>query len=264
MMRALPIARAVTMQALPRNTAPAAMMWAARLKRAAWWLAGGMVIALCVAGLLQLTDPRTLPIRRVTVEGSLQHLTREALAAAVAPYARGGFFTVDLDAVAAAARGLPWVDQASVRRLWPDGLRLTVIEQVPVARWDQRMLINARGELFTPPVTSWPGGLAMLAGPPGLERRVLSEQSALRQLLAAHRLRLQSLSVDARGAWRGRLSNGLILELGRLDIHARLQRWLRWHAHTPVPQPGMTAVRVDLRYSNGFAVRWQQEGADGA
>ncbi len=48
---------------------------------------------------------------------------------------RGGFFSVDLQAVRSAVEGLPWVDRVSVKRLWPDRIEETVVVHEPLARW---------------------------------------------------------------------------------------------------------------------------------
>ena len=61
--------------------------------------------------------------------------------------------------------------------------------------------------------------------------------------------------MNERRAWSLRLANGLQLGLGRNDIHLRLLRFVRVYAE--VLKPRLEAIdSVDLRYTNGFAVRW--------
>ena len=61
---------------------------------------------------------------------------------------RNGLVSVDLAAVSLAVRQIPWVDRARVGRAWPQGLTVEVVEQIPVARWGEASLLNARGEIF--------------------------------------------------------------------------------------------------------------------
>ncbi len=127
-----------------------------RLPRLPWRLIAGTLVSLTLVAAATVTvrwllDPHTLPIRRVQISGQFLHLTSAQLQAAVAGTVVGGFFTVDVEAVMRAARTLPWVDTASVRRVWPDTLRLEVTEQTPLARWGEHDLLNRRGERFSSP-----------------------------------------------------------------------------------------------------------------
>ncbi len=65
---------------------------------------------------------------------------------------RGGFFNLDVDAVRLALLGEPWVSEVTVKRIWPDALRVIVIEQIPVVRWGDSGLLNPAGEYFAPEV----------------------------------------------------------------------------------------------------------------
>jgi cell division protein FtsQ len=76
-------------------------------------------------------------------------------------------------------------------------------------------------------------------------------------------VRAARLELDNRRAWHLQLAGGVQLELGRADAWKRLQRFV-------VAYPSVFAgrlaelQRVDLRYSNGFSVYWQQVAADDA
>ena len=150
-------------------------------------LVGTFVVAdLCVLlGLAGawLSDPKTLPIREVFIEGEFRQLKPPALEALVARQVRGGFFTVPVAEVQHGLRRDPWVKAASVSREWPDGLRVTVYEQRAVARFGERGLLNPEGVLFTPPAASYPAGLPLLDGPEGTEAQVLMRYHRLAELL---------------------------------------------------------------------------------
>ena len=67
-------------------------------------------------GMRWLSDPYRFPLSVVEVRGDFRFLEQGQLQTAVAAHTAGGFFTVDVDAVRAAAEQLPWVYKASVRR----------------------------------------------------------------------------------------------------------------------------------------------------
>ena len=88
------------------------------------------------------------PLKAVSVEGELTHVTREQLKLIVGRHLRGNFFTLDLVQARVAFQKLPWVRNVSVRRRWPDRLEVTVEEHRELARWGDIALVNSYGELF--------------------------------------------------------------------------------------------------------------------
>lgn len=228
----------------------------------------GLVLLLLLAiavmfGMQWLSDPYRFPLSVVKVTGDFRYLQKQQLQSAVAPHAQGGFFTVDVVAVRSAAEALPWVYKASVQRIWPATLHLRVEEQQPIARWNEQGFLNRYGEPFFPEQAGAVGEMPWLAGPEDQELRVLESYRRIAKMLARIGVHASRLELDKRRAWHLQLASGVQLELGRADAWKRLQRFV-------VAYPSVFAgrlaelQRVDLRYSNGFSVRWQQVAADGA
>jgi len=207
-------------------------------------------------GLDWLTDPRVLPLRVVHIEGQLRHLRRQTLERAVAEHASGSFFTVDLRAVREAAGSLGWVEQVQVRRLWPDALHMRVVEQQPLARWGRDSLVNLRGEVFTPEEGPLPMVLPGLSGPQGSAQRVSAKFLAMGRKLTPLGLQIRALHLNARGGWQVELEAGLVVQLGTRDQEARLARFVRLYPRLLAAAQGQPE-EVDLRYANGFTVRWR-------
>ena len=97
-----------------------------------------LVVVVCLAALAAaavggwfLVHSRWLSARVVTVVGSVHTPPAEIAVAGLAGHPP----MVDVDPGAAAARleRLPWVRSATVQRQWPDGVRVTVVEETPVA-----------------------------------------------------------------------------------------------------------------------------------
>jgi len=226
----------------------------------------GLLLPALIAGLgwlgLQALDPERWPIRAVRIEGDLERVDHKRLQEAVVPLATTGLLLVDVDGVRAAVERMPWVERAYVRRLWPDRLLLTVVEQQAVARWADGQLVNRRGELFAVAADAQPEGLPELHGPAGQARRLLEQYRLLDGLLTRAGQQVIRLELDPRRAWRLTLASGLEVELGRREIRTRLERLigllLGWDGEQLA-----AAERIDLRYANGFAVRWHVPMAGG-
>ena len=207
-----------------------------------------------------LLDPGNLPLRNVVIAGDFHQINPEHLRQTVIGAASGGFLATDVEALRSAAEGLPWVDQAMVRRVWPDTVIVEVTEQVAAARWGEEALLNRRGELFRPESESIPAHLPLLNGPESLRRLVMEQYVAMARELARVGRSVSRLSVNERRSWLLELDDGVELRLGREQAMTRLRRFVRSY-------PAALAAKleqlqyVDLRYSNGFSVRWQPRNA---
>ena len=230
-----------------------------------WQRAGRWAVALLLFsvmgagaawGVMQLRDPNVVPLKVVRIDGQFRHLQRSELERAVGQAVRGNFFTVDVERIRAAAEALPWVDTASVRRVWPDTLVMSVEEQQPLAVWDKTRLVNRRGEVFAPQQKVLPEGLPAFMGPDEDAKRVVKRFTQMKQQLQPLALSISQLALDRRGAWTLGLESEVTLKLGHTDVDERLQRFIRIYPALQRDR-GRRARMVDLRYTNGVAVDWQ-------
>ncbi len=219
-----------------------------------------LVVSGSVAGLALMLewmkDPSAWPVKTVQIEGELHYLDIDALQSFLEPMTKQGFFTVQVGEIQSQLQAQPWVEQVSVRRVWPDRVQVRIREQQAVVRWGDAGFLNPRGEYFSPHNSIDIAGLPQLAGPDGYEQRVLSMFAQMRKSLRPLQLAIVKLQLDARRAWHVQLDNGLKMELGRRDPLQRVARFV--HAYPAIMAAGSgRVVSVDLRYSNGVAVRWQ-------
>ena len=203
-----------------------------------------------------LRDPATLPISKIRVQGVFMHLDEHMLRQAVAEKAGEGFFGVDIDAVKQRVEQLPWVAQASVRRIWPDTLGIEVVEQKALARWAKGGLVNEAGRVFRPVVSSYPSQLPLFSGPEDMLETIKEQYRQDSVLLARIGMGIRELQINSRRALRLHLTNGIELVLGRKQTRLRLQRFIAVYKKLLGAHDAEIA-RVDLRYSNGMSVQWK-------
>jgi len=209
-------------------------------------------------GYRYLSQPGKLPLRVVEITGEFSHLKHAQIEAAVAAAIDGGFFTVDMQVVRDAVREMPWVEEVSVRRVWPDTLRMNVVEQVPLAYWGRAGLVNFHGEVFEPGAATISGNLPRLGGKDSRAPEVVNFYLQLRSALVGSDLAVSEMQLNERQEWEVIFNNGLSLMLGRDDPQARLADFL---AVYPKLQANVSRIpeRIDMRYEHGFAVRWQPQ-----
>lgn len=217
--------------------------------------------ALVGAGFIALKwEPLVLPIQVVTIDGEMRGLSKESLQQTIAEHISGGILTQDLAGLKAEVEGLPWIESASVRRIWPDRIVFTVREHEAVARWGENGLVTAQGVVFRPRDGRLPAGLPRLDGADDMAPEVVERFQHWHPRLAELGLIIDGISRDARGDWSLMLLGGTELYLGTEDIETRFERLLA--AYPQVEAIGIP-TRIDLRYSNGFAVRWLPRASAG-
>jgi cell division protein FtsQ len=219
--------------------------------RAAQAAAGTLAFALLAAGVWLAYDAAaSQPIRRVVFSGSteriaasdLDHLAHAVQSAARAP---------SLAEVREAARRLAWVREVAVRRRTPDTLEIAFEAHEPVARWNDAGLVNRQGEVFAGEIE---GALPRFRGADAPAAAAITERYAA-IVRAAEPLasRITEVTLSARGAWQVRLESGLVIDLGRGDVAARIERLAA--AWPQLQARGLAPAHADLRYPNGFALR---------
>jgi cell division protein FtsQ len=204
-----------------------------------------------------------LPIKTVQVAGQLQWVDKEKLNTVLTPFTGANFFNADLQEIKRAVQQLPWVMSVSVRRVWPDTLRLEVREHQALARWDSVFLMNQAGQLYQP--QTLPQNLVHLQGPSGMHQRVYELYQELQRTYAQYDMEISNLALNGRHALQVRLSNGIEFLFGRYSVTSDPQMMLNrfFGAYEQGLNRRIDQVeRVDLRYANGFAIRWRSGSDD--
>lgn len=216
----------------------------------AWWAVRHPVFALA----------------RITVTGDVAHSSAATLRANVTPRVAGNFFTVDLRAARQAFLEVPWVREATVRREFPNRLKVVLQEHQPAAFWGAEgdtTLVNSFGEVFE----ANPGdidpdqvSLPRLSGPQDQSAQVLALYRQLEPLFEPLELQIDALTLSGRGSWRIQLDSGATVELGRGTNEELLVRARRFvdtvtQVASRYGRKPEAVVAADLRHADGYAIR---------
>jgi cell division protein FtsQ len=226
-----------------------------RLNAAAGFLVGLALFAFAFAGVRIALRSPLFPIRTVELVTPLEHAPREAVERVVRREIDRNFFGARIGDLRRALEQVPWVRKVEVRRVWPGRLEVKLEEHVPLARWGAGGAVNTYGERFD---GSAPDELPLFVGPEGAEAEIAARYPRFARLVEPLGSPLERIVLTPRYAWQLRLANGLNLMLGRDGelAESRLQRFIEVYDTTLARLPGRHEY-VDLRYTNGFAVRIQ-------
>ena len=224
------------------------------------YIKGGLfllfILALVAVLVRVIINPGTFPVRTVRIEGEFRHLSPETLKAAVTDVVRGGFFDVNVETIQKTLMENPWVRGVTVRRVWPDGLRVQVVERIAVARWKNRGLLSRQAVFFSPVAESWPDDLPVFSGPDNTYSLLLTRYGFINSVLRNTALDVVALNLNERGAFDFRLSNGITVIIGRNEIEDRINRFADY-AWPALKKDSGNIISIDMRYTNGFVVAWK-------
>ena len=223
------------------------------LNMAAGVLVGIAAFVFFVVALIGVMRSPLFPVTRIEVTHALAHTTKDDIEHATRGRIAGNFFAVAPAEVRGALEQLPWVRRASVRRVWPDRLEVTLEEHVALARWGDDALVNTYGERFNGHTED---ALPVFLGPAGTEREVARRYARFATLAAPLGSGLERVVLTQRYAWQLRLASGLHVMLGRDGdaAESRLRRFVEVYPET-LGRMARKHEYVDLRYPNGFALR---------
>jgi len=224
--------------------------------------AAALLVAAVVWGMPRL---RLFPLHEVQVTHALQEVRQSDMEQSLSDVLRGNFFTVDIEALRRAVEQLPWVRRAEVWRKWPSRIEVRIEEHRAAAYWGDgsEQLVNTYGELFSAAL-SQDQQLPRLSGPVGSSSEVLRRYEEFAQILKPTGRLPAQMALSPRLAWLLKLEDGMLVELGReqakAPIRMRLQRFVDYYPTLSNTRQGRP-MAVDMRYPNGFALRFPASAA---
>ncbi|UVK77777.1 MAG: cell division protein FtsQ [Sodalis sp. Fse] len=223
-----------------------------------------MVLGIIVWGYWKIVawmeDADRVPLSQFMVTGDHHCTTNEDIRQSILALGQpASFMRLDVNEIQQQLERLPWIKQVSVRKQWPDELKIHLVEYVPVARWNDLNMLDSSGKAFSVPVEHvGKQSMPMLYGPDGSEKDVLACYRIFNEVLSSAKFQLKAVCMSARYSWQLMLQNNIRLELGRYDKVRRLQRFIEiypfllqqaWNDNKRISY-------VDLRYDLGLAVGW--------
>ncbi len=225
---------------------------------AAWWLSQ------------QVFGQENSPVNSVVISGEMPYTQRQDVMTAISQIDLGNFFEVDVNDIQVQVSTLPWVYSVSVRKQWPDEVKIYVVDQTPIALWNGDFLLNQFGKAFQADISRLKQPLPQFFGPEGTELVALENYSNLNGLLEYSDLAIDELVLSERFSWQLTLNDGVMLNLGREERVERIQRFMdvypliKSHLKQKIKakknskkQLKQAVDYIDLRYDTGLAVGWK-------
>lgn len=239
-------------QAWTLPTITPAMLRLATLLASLMVVIGGILGARAV-----LNNPENMPISQIDIQGKLEYIKDTDIRKIIDKYTHTNLYLLDAEALETELELQPWIRSVSLRKVWPAQLIVNVEEQHPVAFWGSDRLMNQYGDLFTAELSSMRGILPLLYSPENKGREMGERYIQVRDWLKGLSLEIAELTEDENGTWRIKIKDGPEVIVGNDDQQRRIQRF-KVGVQKALANQLSKIRRVDLRYTNGFAVEWKQ------
>ncbi len=160
------------------------------------------------------------------------------------------FFYLDVIDVREQLKKLPMVREASVKKVWPDTLEITLQEEIPVASWNSDAVLSHAGDIL--PVTVKDAQLPKLEGAVGNSHTVMKHFHLFSSWGKTHQLELMGLKKNGTD-WQLRTKAGIQIWIDQEDALQGLKRLGAVLNRVEIDR----VSGIDLRYEQGFAVAWK-------
>jgi cell division protein FtsQ len=193
------------------------------------------------------------PIATVAVSGE-KHLSREEILAAAGVTPRASLLFFDVADARVRLLTNPWIAEATVQKLLPDRLVISISERAAFALWQKAGrvgVIAADGTVLEPSVLPRYAGLPFVVGT-GAETRA-REFLALLDARPALRADVRASVLVAERRWNLRLKNGVDVRLPEFDVEQALDRLVALERDDKLSERDITVI--DLRLADRVTVR---------
>jgi len=220
------------------------------------------VLSLCVVGwIIFAKSPSFWPVKQITTIGKLEHVSQQQLLEILEIEISRGMLTIDLQNIRQKTLQLPWVKSVDVRKDWPDTLTFFLEEFQPIALINEHYLTE-RGSLIERGTYVYNQPILTLA----IENKNFDKEidlvalvksiGDLQKKLEDHQLIIEKMTISESNSWLISIENKFVIKAGRRHQVKRIESFLDVY---PDLQSKNKLESIDLRYSNGLAVKLLEE-----
>lgn len=215
-----------------------------------WWVGIILLAITCYELSIHYAEPRLLPIKHIKLQAQCDRIDETLIKQHTTKFTKG-FFTTDVMRLKNKLQKLPYVEEVSIKRIWPDTLLVTIIEQKFVAAWGKSGAVSSKGVVASLPEVDQ--HLPKFVGPEGQANVMLETYNAISKIIEPFALKVRELDLNGRRSWQVKLDNNLKIIMGRKDYENKLLALMSVYPKLK-KRHGNDIDTIDLRYPNGICV----------
>lgn len=225
-----------------------------------FWLIGAtLIFSIGVVLSLHYSKTDALAIQTVQIICDPLFPDQAQLTAILNPLVRQSFFGIHPRVIQQSLESLPEISRVSIRRIWPQTLRITIVPTTPIAHWNDGLFLNRYAEpfqsktFFMDPTLDLPKFNSKIDNFVQMEDQYQQFEAILRPL----GLKINQISLDFGVTWCVELSNSMTLKLDQGNSLKKLRQFVTLYSQLMASSKKTPQV-IDLRYDHGFSVQWKK------
>lgn len=200
----------------------------------------------------------------IVIKGNVTHNDASSIRNQMYSKIHGNFYNIDLLKMQEAFESIAWVNQAVIKRVYPNHIEVKLSEFKPKAIWGIRedlKLVDDQGIIFEASADDEEyEQMPQFIGSEGQSKVMLDMYKNLVIAFAPMQYKLKVLELNARGSWIAILESGAHIELGRgnvADVIGRAQKFAIGADQLLAKLNKKTndIEYIDLRHTDGYAMR---------
>lgn len=197
-----------------------------------------------------------IKLSKVDIKGDIYYQSPEQIYGIISQYKDKSFYGLNLEEIKFDLLRLPWIKQVFLNRKWPSKLIIELKERKPFAIYSDEGVISDDGEIFYPSVMPTNKKFPVFYGDSKLLSEMISLYDTISTSLEPIKYSIKELELMPDQGWRVLVNNGINLHLGSKEIEDKLKRFVVAY-HRKLKNDVEKISYVDLRYTNGMAVKWK-------
>jgi cell division protein FtsQ len=200
----------------------------------------------------------------LVIKGDVAHNDISSIRNKLNSTLNGNFYNIELLKTKQAFESIAWINQAVVKRVYPDHIEVELSEFKPIAIWGSRddlKLIDEQGVVFEADADETEyDQIPQFIGPDGQGKVILEMYKHLGAAFMPLQYKLKILEVTARGSWMATLEGGARIELGRGSVASVVERANKFANSAEqmlikLNKKIIDIEYIDLRHTDGYAMR---------
>lgn len=203
----------------------------------------------------QLMTSSNFPINEIGIKGEYENINKRQINLIKNKFINKNFFGINLESTRQAFKKLPWIRDVSIRRDWNNfGLLVEIESHKPIARWNNRGLVNSFGEIFH---AAYEDDLPLFVGPDEFAKEMTVKFNQINKILEKESMQIGTISLSSRLSWEIYTNNHMRIFLGKENKNSIVNKLniLMENYHRVLSELKSQIDYIDLRYKDGFAVK---------
>ncbi len=196
-------------------------------------------------------------VKQVAIIGEYNQVDLTSLESLLKQYMGAGFFMLNTEQIRQKVSNFPWVQSVKVTRIWPNKLTVKIIQKKVLGRWAKGGYVDEDGQLFVPsrkpiykPEVEFSGDRSQLIKMVALYNQIFGVFNQYGKKIAAEKL-------DSFGNATIKTTDGQRYILGSEHYAHTITNFFDNYGVIVKNGPKNKIIEdVDMRYDNGFAIRW--------